>query len=48
MKKNQGANTAKKTQQKIMSINYKLTQAKRVKEKIDEFYSIPYTILLSL
>ena len=48
MKKNPGANTAKKTQQKIMTINYKLTQAKKVKERIDELLQIPQTVLLNL
>ena len=40
-KRNTGAITAKKNNQKIMQINYKLTQAKKVKQLTDELLQVP-------
>ena len=40
-KKNTGSITAKKNQQKIMQINYRLTQAKKLKGLVDEFLCVP-------
>lgn len=40
-----GSITAKKNNQKIGSINYKLAQTKKVKDRVDEFLSQPLDII---